>query len=379
MSKFHEDRFIRLIGSSFWLAGSVWICFKLANNGQSTIFFNFLVSDSALAIFVNKASASASNNTYSSNKNTQESNSNICDNDQRSKNCDNDLRSKTCDMNNTVTFLKELFSKYDLKLRIIFFPSKTLQEHIYFYNKMVCIDSSKAVEIFKNTTAQGNQNWRQERLKRITASDCYSLYTYDQNKNPDWPKKIQNYYKSIPPTAAMRFGKEKESIAINKYADLTGHTVSKMGLVVQPSCPWLGSSPDGFVLDKNIVVEVKTVLNKMKHSLEKAVSHFITKRNVEEKDPLQWCHSSHLKMKEKCKYYAQVQINMILLNAQSCDLVIFDGATSDVTILYVKYNEKFTGQLIRTLLKVYMYHALPFIYENSTTDADKQKLINKTI
>lgn len=128
-----------------------------------------------------------------------------------------------------------------------------------------------------------------------------------------------------------------------------------MGLIVRPSCPWL--SPDGFILDKNILVEVKTVQNKMNVSVEKAASHFITKRNEED-----------VKMKVKSKYYGQVQINMMLLHSDSCDLVMFSGSTSEITILYVDYNEK----LVRTFLKVDMHHALPYINENCTTDADKK-------
>lgn len=37
--------------------------------------------------------------------------------------------------------------------------------------------------------------------------------------------------------------------------------VAKVGLVVHPTCPWFGCSPDGFVFKTNTVIEVKTMMN----------------------------------------------------------------------------------------------------------------------
>lgn len=59
----------------------------------------------------------------------------------------------------------------------------------------------------------------------------------------------------------------------------------------------------------------------------------------------QWYHDTKLKLRSKCKYYAQVQVNM-LLESKTCELIIFNGATKEIVVVFVKYDEIFTTDLL---------------------------------
>ena len=54
-------------------------------------------------------------------------------------------------------------------------------------------------------------------------------------------------YSSLP--VQLKHGRENEVKARNAYIVSTGLMVCQCGLVVNPTLPWLGASPDGLVLD----------------------------------------------------------------------------------------------------------------------------------
>ena len=54
-------------------------------------------------------------------------------------------------------------------------------------------------------------------------------------------------YSSLP--VQLKHGRENEVKARNAYISSTGLMVRLCGLVVNPTLPWLGASPDGLVLD----------------------------------------------------------------------------------------------------------------------------------
>lgn len=105
------------------------------------------------------------------------------------------------------------------------FPNSTEKKIINFYNLSICVEKERALEIFELTMGQNTIIvWHSERAKRITASNCYTLYTYSKNKNPNWPKKIATYFKIINPTKNMKMGNIMEPVAIRDYEFLTEFT-----------------------------------------------------------------------------------------------------------------------------------------------------------
>lgn len=160
-----------------------------------------------------------------------------------------------------VTFLTNVF-KFDLnQLNVPNDATLTKDEKVFYY-KSICVGNGDALEIAKITAGQKNIEWTNERRKRINASSCYDLYTYWKNKNQDWERKAANYYKVSPNIRNFVIGHANEPIAMNVYKRLTQNNVQLLGLVVHPFCPWLGVSPDGVCLEKQILIEIKCLLPK---------------------------------------------------------------------------------------------------------------------
>ena len=91
--------------------------------------------------------------------------------------------------------------------------------------------------------------WKASRVGRVTASHFGDVLL--RNSLPTDPF-INSFfeikdYASLP--VQLSHGYHNETKACNIYITNTGFTVDLCGLVVNPSLPWLGASPDGIVHD----------------------------------------------------------------------------------------------------------------------------------
>lgn len=112
-----------------------------------------------------------------------------------------------------------------------------------FYEESVVVDLQKVVEISK--IQQNTNSWKAERKFRITASQCYKLYTYAKNKKPDWGQKLCKYFKEpFLGNFATNYGLEQEIEAKNVLG--TKYSILSTGLIIHPDEPWIRYSPDGY-------------------------------------------------------------------------------------------------------------------------------------
>lgn len=155
---------------------------------------------------------------------------------------------------------------------------------------------------------------------RITASVCYELYTYYINDNGtrDWTQKlgliIKPLEKKIP---SLAYGKATEPLALQRYREKNlQHKIATVGLVVDPSVPFLGCSPDGIVVNQDKLLEIKS---------------------------------------------GQVQLSMYILKLKSTDFVIYSRFDNDYLCIEVNYDDKFVRDLISVLSNVYFNLFLPLL------------------
>ena len=126
--------------------------------------------------------------------------------------------------------------------------------------------------------------------------------TYVSNKNPDCQKKIENYVNDkFKGTADTRHGTLMEEPARQCYQRMTDFTVINMGLLINPSIPWIGFSPDGIVLNKHII-EIKNPKVGKVNTASEAVNHLKYVDRISDKFVL----------KQRHKYYCQVQLGMFI-------------------------------------------------------------------
>ena len=130
-----------------------------------------------------------------------------------------------------------------------------IAENLSFLDVYININEEKAKQIESMTRLQSKSSlWRKERLFRITASN---FKNFSSLRDTTDPVNVYQQLQRIPETAAMRHGKMYEDMAIKHFLETQtlfspdfkgGH----LGLVVHPSFPFLGASPDYFVMDDGI-------------------------------------------------------------------------------------------------------------------------------
>lgn len=274
--------------------------------------------------------------------------------------------------NNTDRTLVNFYYQVTLRFTTLHIPHNTVLIYGFPYNariqfdffhpiQRICVNVGEAIDLAIKTQDQNNALWSFERKLRITASECYRLYTASKNANVDWTSKIRNYYKQKPNLECFKIGRKEEANGLKLYERQTGTTVEKIGLVVHPSCPWLACSPDGVVLDTKTVVEVKT-LTKANEPIDVVLSSvkYLCKKD------------GKVELRKKHLYYGQIQLNMHLLQCKNADMVIHNFKLKEILIVGVVYDEEFCLQLVNALKSVFYNHALPYIYENCVTDTDKK-------
>ncbi|XP_042148014.1 uncharacterized protein LOC120847544 isoform X1 [Ixodes scapularis] len=131
-----------------------------------------------------------------------------------------------------------------------------------FYKIHVAVTADEAAAICHDTLLQKGGRRQRERKLRITASSCHAYFTFLPTEHRSWAGKVQLMYcESFPGNKATRHGKRCEGPALEKYTEMTGSSVRRFRLVVNPPVPWLGCSSDG-VAEVNdvpsILVEVKS-------------------------------------------------------------------------------------------------------------------------
>ncbi|XP_031330135.1 uncharacterized protein LOC116163977 [Photinus pyralis] len=156
--------------------------------------------------------------------------------------------------------------------------------------------------------------------------------------------------------AATDYGNSCESLARQVYQCQYGQ-VHSTGLLINPSIPWLGFSPDGLKMHSGVIyklIEIKCpVLGKTS-----GVEGFISELPYLKYDNQQlfpYClNTNH-------KYYGQVQLAMFLLNIELCDFVIFSSFDNSIFVIEVERDDVFLQALITKLHYVYFRYYLKML------------------
>ena len=194
------------------------------------------------------------------------------------------------------------------------------------YENHVVLNQDQIDKLEANTRMQSaSELWCNARKLRITASImkevCHKKST--TSCSPFIRKKLAA--RSIE-TAAIAYGNKHEKDAISSYIGYhksrgTDIEVTKCGLIVDASAPWLAASPDGIVLDptqgehKRGCLEVKCPFTCEKMTILDACRQ-VTAFCLIEKNGKMCLSESH-------GYFYQVQTQMHVTNLKWCDFVIW--------------------------------------------------------
>ena len=227
----------------------------------------------------------------------------------------------------------------------------------YRSNVVVSAEEARAVEI-KTVTQSSSDLWREERRKRLTASNCGKIAKTTQKTVANKVKDL--LYSTFKGNKATEWGKMQESHtrqAYVSYQNQHGHeglTTSPTGLVIHPNHPWIACSPDDRVFDSNEtepngLVEYKNSYSVRNMTLPEACqrSNFFLKRTED----------GSLSLKTTHDYYHQVQCQLFVDGKSWCDFVV--QTNIDLFVQRIYRDKDFWGKHFPKLERFYFKALLP--------------------
>lgn len=202
------------------------------------------------------------------------------------------------------------------------------------------IDESKEVIL------QGSKNWFKMRLGLLTGSKWPSIMTKGRGSEygDTFYKMLytifverdlsddgidlyveEEYNKEFRQT---KWGNKYEPFAREEYERITGDTVDLTTFKVSKILPWIAGSFDGEIPSKNKIIEIKCPYDTVVH--------------------VKNCELAESGITEKHTYYSQIQCNIFVSGADSCDFISYDPRrkTNKIVIINVPKDDAFIEKMI---------------------------------
>ena len=238
-----------------------------------------------------------------------------------------------------------------------------------YYMKEVEVTPEKKKVIERLTKLQGQSGvWHSERKKRITASNVGKV----AKRNPKIrvePLVRDMLHSTFKGNSCTLNGLKLEEKSLKGYKALMENqnpgqtfTLSKAGLFISPTSPWLGASPDGLVnvtneneeIEKGIV-EVKQVLYKKNVTFQQAA----TDAKISKTFCLERTSSGKLMLKRTHNYYYQCQTQLAVTGAEWLDFVVNCDDPPQMHVERITLDTKFWDEILPKLETFYRKALLP--------------------
>lgn len=227
----------------------------------------------------------------------------------------------------------------------------SLQEQAY-YDNNVKIGDDASLNMCLSTVGQDNDLWDYYRFGRITGSVSYPLFTYSKNKNAKWKQKLESVFESdFKGNIDTDNGLMYEKDAKERYEESTGNTIVEVGILVHPLVPWFGYSADGLIFENGECVRLWE--NKTPKCGKTCDASTICQKAE--------CMDRNENLKQKHKFYGQIQLGMLLFSLPICDFTLYSMGSDQVAIKGIGFNEKFCLDYTELLTRTYFKIILPWL------------------
>ena len=240
--------------------------------------------------------------------------------------------------------------------------------------QQININIEQAWHLQNITVAQAqDKRWVQEREIRLTASN-FGKVLYRKKEPSESSMKSIFEPKDLSKVSSIQHDKHNEAIVRSLYARKMqkqmheNFTVYDCGLVVNPSHPYLGASPDGKVFDPSStspfgLLEIKCPYTWRNNSVEEACQ-----------DPNLPCAMINgvprLKRDHKQGYYAQVQGQLALSGLPWCDFVVYLSGSHSLCVERIYFDvDYWNNTLLPKLTSFYFNHAIAFLKKKRLCNA----------
>ncbi|XP_034064746.1 uncharacterized protein LOC117541720 isoform X1 [Gymnodraco acuticeps] len=205
------------------------------------------------------------------------------------------------------------------------------------------VDLEMSHKIEEATREQSSSSeWHLLRTPRVTASRFREICHVRGESSAN--SLAERILKGTRQTAEMRRGAEMEPTVAAEYSRLANVNYSPCGLVIHPSTPWLGASPDGVVFDPTEYPQFGLVEFKCPN-----VPNYVDCKYVQME-----CGSP--KLKKSHAYYWQVQGQLLVSGMQWCDFVVW--AQEDYLVQRI-YTDPEVQRAIREKVDFFFYTYMP--------------------
>lgn len=224
-----------------------------------------------------------------------------------------------------------------------------------YYNTNIAVSEARIIEIATLTILQSKTpEWQKIRQCRVSATKAYSIVVRKKNFDELAAKFVMD--KKFQ-SEATNYGIQKEQTAFAEFEGslIEGFQVSKVGVIIKKSQPWLCCSPDGILVNQSAnihyILEIKCPFT----CRTKPV--FDREKNISNVPYLQLDNEKKLQLKRSDKIYYQIQILLYVCNAQVCFLYVYSPKGSET--IKVSRDESFLQDIVPKMENFYFGHFLP--------------------
>ena len=203
-------------------------------------------------------------------------------------------------------------------------PELNSNETEFISSKINCtLEEAKDIEA-TTVTQRLSSSWKENRMKRLTASHFGEVIVRKSRPSEAFVRNTMAP-KNISSLAAPSHGIEHEDrakvIYLKKMKKQLKHNIQvyESGLIVNPTFPYLGASPDGKVVDKS--VDVPYGLLEIKCPFK-----YRNKCPTSAADETDFClekYGDTLRLKRDHIYFYQIQGQMAIAGLTWCDFVVY--------------------------------------------------------
>lgn len=214
------------------------------------------------------------------------------------------------------------------------------------YNSILCT-RSESDEFEQCTRSQSeSSHWKRLRHNRLTSSSFKNICARRKDHKLLAQRLITG--KTLQ-TAAMSRGLELEPKAAEVYANNKGANCYPIGLVINPSCPHLATSPDRLIYDPNAPEDQKWGLLEIKCPMKTSYKDCDYLRNR--------ANNNEFTLKKNHEYYYQITGQLGLTGFTWCDFMVF--CVDDYLIERITFDENLFEEMKQKLDLFYVEHFLP--------------------
>ncbi|WAQ97892.1 ING4-like protein [Mya arenaria] len=240
---------------------------------------------------------------------------------------------------------------------------------------------SKAQDIISSTKVTSDQDRTSllcgiiiEKEELITATKAHDVLTLKDSTCPDNLVMRVAGYKSydLSKKDCVKWGLDNESSARDMYqqhvkSQHSNFGCSQSGLLVSETSPYLGATADGVVSCVCCGIGTLEIKCPFKHKSVMALEAA--------KCDKEFCLDKNLKLKQKHRYYTQVQFQMLVYGVQYCDFVVLTqpSGTPSLVIIRVQRDSQFIDNLEKKCNAFLSHHLLP---ELMTSKLRNKQVVN---